>query len=107
MFSTFEQKGKPRLGCYGIHQGYCWGRVLLFESLYAGWEEREGSIALLATFSHCLDWVLRGDGSRGGGMKAGIKKRVATTVAEEGPHGECLGVGYSKEERVYTYPLIL
>ncbi|KYN39789.1 hypothetical protein ALC56_05834, partial [Trachymyrmex septentrionalis] len=37
--------------------------------------ERKGFIVLLTTFSHCLDWVLRG------GMEAGIKKRVT----KEGP----------------------
>lgn len=71
MFSTFQQEGKPRWrGCYGVHRGYhrgCRGRVLLFEGLYTS---REGFIALLATFSHCLDWVLRGDGSWGSGMEA-------------------------------------
>lgn len=37
------------------------GRVLLFEGMFAGWGEegkrKEGFIALLGTFSHCLDWV--------------------------------------------------
>ncbi|EGI67854.1 hypothetical protein G5I_03496 [Acromyrmex echinatior] len=41
--------------------------------------ERKDFIVLLTTFSHCLDWVLRGDGNRG--MEAGIKKRVT----KEGP----------------------
>ncbi|KYQ52115.1 hypothetical protein ALC60_08729, partial [Trachymyrmex zeteki] len=51
--------------------------------------ERKGFIVLLTTFSHCLDWVLRGDGNRG--METGIKKRVT----KEGPSKQRMsGVGW-------------
>jgi len=100
MFSTFQQEDKPRGCCTeftGNIAGDARGRVLLFEGLYARREEREDFIALLAMFSHCLDWILRGDGSRGGG----IKKMVAV----EGAKQKMSAAG--KEERVYTNPLIL
>jgi len=103
MFSTFQQEGKPRRGCYteftGNIAGDARGRVLLFESLYVRREEREDFIALLAMFLHCLDWILRGDGSRGGG----IKKMVAV----EGARQKMSAGSAGKEERVYTNPQIL
>lgn len=44
MFTTFQQEGKPRRGCYGGRRANAWERVLVFEGCVREWRGRGGRV---------------------------------------------------------------